>query len=147
MQHPEERLCGEPRTAVRLFRAVAAMKMRILLSTCAVTVAVLVVADIRSPVRAVLTFVFLMIVPGRALLDCWHLSNGWLGTALVISTSASLATVLATVQLYAGVWSPPTTVVVLALVTVVAQSVIVSRTYRCRPVDTSPPFGRIRSAS
>lgn len=89
----------------------------------AVTVVVLALADVQSPVRAVLTFVFVMIVPGWALLDCWGLAGGWLGAALVVATSTSLATVIATAQLYLGLWSPTGALVALAVVTVAAQTV------------------------
>ncbi|HEY2223994.1 MAG TPA: hypothetical protein VGI02_18245 [Actinomycetospora sp.] len=93
-----------------------------LLSVVALLAGALVVADVSSPVRGVLVFVFVMVVPGWALLDCWDLARGWLGVALVVATSTSLATATATAQLYLGLWSPTATVLVLVLITVCAQA-------------------------
>jgi uncharacterized membrane protein len=105
----------------------------VLLSVFAVTVAVLVAADVQSPVRAVLAFVFVMAAPGHALLGCCGLARGWLGAALVVATSASLATAIATAQLYLAAWSPTATVLVLALVTVAASAVTLWRLRRGLP--------------
>lgn len=91
-------------------------------SLLAVTVSALVIADVQGPARAVLAFVFVMVAPGLALLSCWDLHRGWLGAALVVATSASLATVVATAQVYLDAWSPTGTVLLLALVTVVANA-------------------------
>ncbi|BBG05653.1 MULTISPECIES: hypothetical protein [Pseudonocardia] len=93
----------------------------LLLSLFGLLVGTLVVADVQSPVRAAFVFLFVLVVPGRAVLDCWGLAGGWLGAALVVATSVSIATVLATAQLYLGLWSPSGTVLALVLVTVVAQ--------------------------
>lgn len=95
----------------------------VLSSLLATTVSALVVADVQSLARAVLAFVFVMAAPGLALLGCWSLHRGWLGAALVVATSASLATMIATAQLYLGAWSPTGTILVLALVTMTANTV------------------------
>lgn len=97
--------------------------MPVISSLLATTVSALVVADVQSPARAALAFVFVTAAPGLALLGCWGLYRGWLGGALVIATSASLATVIATVQVYLGAWSPTGAILVLALVTVTANAV------------------------
>ena len=91
-------------------------------SLLALVVGALVVADVASLVRAALVFVFVMVVPGWALLDHWDLAVGWAGAGLVVATSTSLATAIATAQLYLGLWSPTATVLLLALVTVCAQA-------------------------
>ncbi|OLT10041.1 hypothetical protein BJF78_29390 [Pseudonocardia sp. CNS-139] len=97
------------------------------LSLLAVAVAVLVLLDVRSPVRVAFVLVFVLTAPGWALLDWQGLARGWLGAALAVATSVSLATVVATAQLYAGVWSPTATVLVLALVTVAASALSLRR--------------------
>jgi hypothetical protein len=98
-----------------------------LLSLLAVTVAVLVLLDVQSPVRVVLVLLFVTTVPGWALLDWQGLARGWLGAGLAVATSVSLATVIATAQVYAGAWSPTATVLVLVLVTVTACALSLRR--------------------
>ena len=97
------------------------------MSLLAVTVAVLVLLDVQSPVRVVLVLLFVTTVPGWALLDWQGLARGWLGAGLAVATSVSLATVIATAQVYAGVWSPTATVLVLVLVTVTACALSLRR--------------------
>jgi hypothetical protein len=104
-------------------------------SLVALLVGALVVADPSSPVRAVLVFLFVMVVPGWALLGGLGLAGGWLLVALAVATSTSLATAIATAQLYLGVWSPTGTLLVLVLVTVCAQ---VARGIRLRHGDGGP---------
>jgi hypothetical protein len=123
---------------LRPLQIMARYRTSVLLSVLAVTVAVLVIADVQSMFRSVPTFLFLMIAPGLSLLGICGLSRGWLGVALVVATSTSLATLVAMAQLYLGIWSPSGTVVVLALVTVAGQAVAVRGRRRADSAASSP---------
>jgi hypothetical protein len=91
----------------------------------------LVVADVQSPIRAVVVGLFVLVAPGWAVLDHWGLVRGWIGAALVVATSISLTTGLLLVQLYAGVWSPRIGLTLLILLILVVELVEVGqRLYR-----------------
>jgi hypothetical protein len=107
------------RAAPRLRDLVA--RVPFLLSIYALLVGILVVADAPSAIRGVPVLVFVMAVPGLALLRCWDLARGWLGVALVVTTSVALATVLVAAQLALHLWSPTGSVLGLVLVTVCAE--------------------------
>jgi uncharacterized membrane protein len=107
-----------------------------LLSLFAVTAAVLVLLDVRSPARSVLVFLFVMVVPGWALLDWQSVARGWLKAALTVAISVSLATAIATVQVYSHAWSPTATVLVLVMMTLAACTLSLRRRRRGRAVVT-----------
>jgi hypothetical protein len=83
-----------------------------------IVAAALAVTGSQSVVRAVLVGVFVLAVPGWSLLDVWELAHRWLGAALVVATSTALASAVATVMLYLGMWSATLTLTVLVGITV-----------------------------
>jgi hypothetical protein len=83
-----------------------------------IVAAALAITGSQSVVRAVLVGVFVLVVPGWSLLEVWELAHGWLGVALVVATSTALASAVATVTLYLGMWSATLTLIVLVGITV-----------------------------
>jgi hypothetical protein len=90
----------------------------------------LVLLDIRSPLRAALVALVVLVGPGFAVLDHWGLARGVVGACLVVATSASLTTVVLLVQLYAGVWSAQTSLVVLILFVIAVEVCELVRRFR-----------------
>jgi hypothetical protein len=70
-----------------------------------------------SPVRAIAVGLFVLAVPGWALLDVRGLAQGWLGAGLVVATSTALATAVVLLMLYANQWSPEVALFVLVVFT------------------------------
>jgi|SRR5690606_16049451 hypothetical protein len=130
-----------------LVQNVAAATARILVLILAVSVTSLVAADVQSPVRAALTFGFLVFAPGFAILDYWNLSRGIFGAVLAVVTSFTLATLLATAQLYTATWSPQGTVVVMSVVTIAAQVLSIMRHHRPTALSTTDSIQRGRAGT
>lgn len=80
-----------------------------------------VVADWESFVRAILVGLFVLIVPGWAILDVWDLARGWTGAGLAISLSLALATIVPGALLYSHAWSPLAALLILFGVTLAAS--------------------------
>jgi hypothetical protein len=74
--------------------------------------------DWSVPVRPVIVLAFVAVGPGWAILRPFGLARGWAGFGLVIAVSLALAMLVSGAMLYAGVWSPFASLVVLATVTV-----------------------------
>jgi hypothetical protein len=91
------------------------------LALAAVAAVSLALLDVGSPVRALVVAGFVLLAPGLAILDVVDLASGWFGIALACALSIALGTLVATVQLFTGTWSPDLALVVLALVTVAAN--------------------------
>ena len=74
--------------------------------------------DWRSPVRTVIAVAFVLLAPGLA--ACEHLPGRDLAWRLAIAPAAGLAaaTLIATALVYAGLYTPGATLIVLALLTV-----------------------------
>jgi hypothetical protein len=62
--------------------------------------------DIDSPVRPLMSFWFLVICPGMAFVRLLHISNLLIEITLAVALSFALDAILATVMVYAGMWSP-----------------------------------------
>ena len=101
----------------------SAIAVPVVLALLAAVSALLVIADVRSPIRTVVVGLFLLVAPGWAVLDHWGLARGWIGAALVLATSISLTICLSLVQLYAGAWSPRTGLTLLMLVILIVELV------------------------
>jgi uncharacterized membrane protein len=78
---------------------------------------VLALADVASPLRVAVTLLFLLAVPGLALALAVGIEDAFPLITVSIATSLSLAIVLAGTLLYAGVWVPEATLLVLAATT------------------------------
>lgn len=73
------------------------------------------VAQVHSPVRAVLVVVFLLVGPGLAYVPLLGLRDPVLELVLAVGLSIALETLLVTGQVYAGLWSPTGSLVLVAL--------------------------------
>ena len=77
----------------------------------------------QSVLRAAVVITFIVLVPGWSLLDIWNLARGWIGLSLSVALSVSLATIVALAELYTHSWSPDTTLLALAVMTIVASCI------------------------
>ncbi|PZS14549.1 MAG: hypothetical protein DLM57_14315 [Pseudonocardiales bacterium] len=79
---------------------------------------ILVLCDITSPLRPVLTLWFLCVCPGMALVGLMRVDEPFAEVTLIIALSLALDTITAGTMLYAGWWSPPWTLIILLVVSV-----------------------------
>lgn len=103
----------------------------LLLSLMTASVVLLVLTDTQSPVRGLVAAAFVLLAPGWALLDIWDLAGGWIGAALVVALSISLATIVPLLLFYANAWSSDTALLVLAFATLTANVVSFIRHTHC----------------
>ena len=62
--------------------------------------------DVASPLRSVITLWFLLICPGMAFIQLLQLREFLYEVVLTVALSLALDLIVATVILYAGLWSP-----------------------------------------
>jgi hypothetical protein len=72
------------------------------------------------PVRAILVVGFALVAPGLAWVRLVHIEDRLGELTLGIALSIAIGTLVASLQAYAGIWSPKGCIVVLALVVVAA---------------------------
>ena len=86
--------------------------------------------DWRSPVRTLIGVAFVLLAPGLAASE--HLPGRGLAWRLAIAPAAGLAaaTLIATALLYAGLYTPGATLILLALLTVALLGTAASRRRR-----------------
>jgi hypothetical protein len=102
----------------------------IILSSIGVSVVVL--GDVHSPVRPLLTFWFLCLCPGMALVRLLDLEEGYIQLTLAIALSLVLDTAVATALLNAHRWSPAHTLALLAGLSLVGVALDVTVVHRGR---------------
>jgi hypothetical protein len=73
-----------------------------------------------DPLRPWLVVPFLLVCPGMVLARRLHLAEWWVELLLAIGLSVAVDTLLATVMVYAGVWSPKLLLAVLVCLTLIA---------------------------
>ena len=78
-----------------------------------------VLADLDSPIRPALVFIYIFIVPGLAYVRLLGLGNRVLEWALAVALSMSIATLVSEAMLFAGLWSSPRILVIIVLITAV----------------------------
>ncbi len=82
-------------------------------------VALTLVDDRATPVRAGLAFWFLLICPGMAYIHLLHLNDLLLELAFAVALSLVFDTILVIGMIYSGLWSPPGALVVLIGLTLI----------------------------
>ncbi len=92
----------------------------ILLSATAL--GVLVVADLQSPIRAIVALGFLFLGPGMAFVPLLRIEDLLTELSLGVALSLSLDALVAGTMLYAGLWSPEWGLALLIVVSVVGAS-------------------------
>jgi hypothetical protein len=116
------------------------MTRRRLFDAAVVAVAVLAgivgVFDVAVPLRSVLVSAFVLFGPGAAVVRLAGLRAPAPALALAAAVSVALATLVASATLYAGLWSPRVTLVLLVAVTLALMRV------RRRVEPGSPPTRR-----
>ena len=96
------------------------MTIRAAVTTVSAVAAVAaVLADVGAPVQPVLVLWFVLVCPGMAFVGLIRPASPVFALALSIAVSCALAALVAQLMLFAGVWSPITGLVVLALLTAV----------------------------
>jgi uncharacterized membrane protein len=120
-----------PRGAERAVRA----GLTSLTGACLVVYAL----DWRSPIRTIIAVAFVLLAPGLAAGE--HLPGRDLAWRLAIAPAAGLAaaTLIATGLLYAGLYTPGATLVLLALLTLALLGTAASRRRRTGPGEPSRP--------
>ncbi|MEM7113925.1 MAG: hypothetical protein AAF614_15935 [Chloroflexota bacterium] len=78
-----------------------------------------VLADIESPVRPALVFIFIFLCPGLAYVRLLGLGNRILEWTLSVAFSISVATLVSEAMLFAGLWSSPRILVIIVLITAI----------------------------
>ena len=77
-----------------------------------------VLLSLGNPIRSLFVLSFLVAGPGLALVPLMRL-DGWAGLTLAVGLSLALDALVATVMIYANLWSPTATLAVLVLVSAV----------------------------
>jgi hypothetical protein len=78
-------------------------------------VVLLAVVQVHSPLRVVLVLVFLLVAPGLAYVPLLGLRDPVLELVLAVGVSIAFETLLVTGQVYAGLWSPTGSLVLVAV--------------------------------
>lgn len=79
-------------------------------------------ANVLPPVRPVLALLFMLICPGMAWIRLLHISDASTELTLGIALSLGIDSLVAAVMLYAGMWSPPGSLIVLIGISVAGAS-------------------------
>lgn len=75
-----------------------------------------VAAGAGAPLRPLVAIWFLLVCPGLALAPLIRIADAWDELAVALPLSVALDIVVASAFMYAGAWSPPLIVTVLALI-------------------------------
>jgi uncharacterized membrane protein len=86
-----------------------------------VTAAVLVFADVESPLRTAIVLPFLFVCPGMALVRLLRLREQLIELMLAIALSLALALLMSAAYLYAGAWNVKAIFATLITITAVAS--------------------------
>ena len=89
-------------------------------------VAVLVALEATAAIRGPVVLLFVLLVPGLAIVRLLHLRDWLFELALAVALGIALAVVVPTTMLYAGAWSPPVSlalIIALALAAAVMEVV------------------------
>jgi hypothetical protein len=89
------------------------------------------------PLRSALVVSFVLAGPGTAAVQLIDLRDLAAAIAVAVAVSVALATLVATAVLYAGIWSPRLTLVVLVIVTLA----LVGGRRLARPASVASPGG------
>ena len=92
-----------------------------------------------NPLRLICVLAFLLVGPGLAFVPLLRI-GGWPGWTMAVGLSLALDTVVSTAMIYAGIWSPEATLMVLvmlSLIGAVCQSIPLS-------VSRKPLAGELR---
>ena len=91
----------------------------IALTSAALAVA-LAVAQVHSPLRVLVILWFVLVCPGMTIVRRLRITDPAAELTLALGLSVALATAVASIGLYSGLWSPGATLGVLVVITVVA---------------------------
>jgi hypothetical protein len=86
------------------------------------------IVDVVSPLRVLFVLVFLLFVPGSAIVRLFGFDELAVQLALGMGLSVSLGGIVAGILLYTGAWSPGATLAILIGVTFTAVAVELERT-------------------
>lgn len=100
------------RTAVR-----GSLVLPLIVIGWAVAAGAAVAYGVGNPVRSALMLPFLCAAPGLALVPLLRI-RGWTGLTLAVGLSLALDALVPTAMIYAGTWSPDTTLAVLVVLTI-----------------------------
>jgi uncharacterized membrane protein len=90
----------------------------IIIASAAVT-CLLALADLRLPFRPLIAFWFLLICPGMAFMPLLRLRDTFATVTLAVALSLALDTIVAGTLMYTSGWSPTTSLLILAALSVV----------------------------
>lgn len=93
----------------------------------AVVATVLVVAPVPEVVRAVVVGVALVLVPGAVVVRRLGITDGWAAAGLTLTSSLTVASVVALVCVWTGFWHPVAVGSAMLIVTAAAYAVVVRR--------------------
>jgi hypothetical protein len=94
----------------------------IALTSAALAVA-LAVAGVHSPLRVLVILWFVLVCPGMTIVRRLRITDPAAELTLALGLSVALATAVASIGLYSGLWSPAATLAVLVVITLVAAVV------------------------
>jgi hypothetical protein len=93
---------------------------RIAVAALAGGTAVLALLDLHSPVRTLVTFVFLLVCPGLGLAHMIRMADRSSVLVVAVAISIAIDTLLAEAMAYANAWSPDAALAVLILIALFA---------------------------
>ena len=109
-----------------------------IITLSALAVAFVSILDTTSPFRLWIALWFLLVCPGMSLVRLLHLKDGLAEMTLAIALSIALDTIVSSVFLYAGLWSPKTKLLVLILISLCGVALqILTQLRGLRGVDSS----------
>ena len=82
----------------------------------------LTLAGVHSPLRAAVALPFLLLCPGMALVRLLDVQGWLMEWTLAVAVSIALETIVATIMIYKGVWSPDLGLVVLIAICLAASA-------------------------
>jgi hypothetical protein len=82
--------------------------------------AALAAAGVHSPLRVLVILWFVLVCPGMTIVRRLRITDPAAELTLALGLSVALATAVASIGLYSGLWSPDTTLAVLVVITLVA---------------------------
>lgn len=81
---------------------------------------VLYALQVDSPVRAVVAIIYLIVVPGAAVVSLLDLAQRWAAALLAVALSLGIVTLVATALLLANAWTPGRALAIAGCITLLA---------------------------
>jgi hypothetical protein len=91
-------------------------------ATSAVLAGALAVVGVHSPLRVAVVLWFVLVCPGMAIVRLLRLPDAVAELTLAVAVSLTLATFIAGIGLYSGLWAPGATLAVLIAITIGAAA-------------------------